>query len=41
VLAADAELEIGAGRAAAFGGDGDEFADAVPAIVTPWASPRF
>ena len=28
VLAADAELEVGAGRAAALGGDGDEFADA-------------
>ena len=41
VLAADAELKVGTGRAAARGGDGDEFADAVPAIVTPWASPRF
>jgi multiple antibiotic resistance protein len=36
VLAADAELEIGAGRAAALGGDGDELADAVPTVVTPW-----
>jgi hypothetical protein len=41
VLAADAELEIGAGRATALGGDGDELADAIPTLSRPGASPRY
>jgi hypothetical protein len=41
VLAADAELEIGAGLATAFRRDGHKLADAMPTVVTLGASPRY